>query len=86
VEAILYSRFFTYQQRHLMLVGAWTLLNDGMDYLLDIHPWLPASISHLDGVIGLFTLGLSLVSLLLFALLGLSPRKERKWEYRPIGI
>jgi hypothetical protein len=57
-----------------------------MDYLLDIHPWLPASISHLDGVIGLFTLGLSFISLLLFAQLGLSPREERKWNYRLIGI
>ncbi|MEW9033111.1 MAG: DUF1405 domain-containing protein [Planifilum fimeticola] len=86
VEAILYSRFFTYQRHHLVLVGSWTLLNDGMDYLLDIHPWLPASISHLDGWIGLFTLGLSFVSLLLFARLGLPPREERKWSFRLVGM
>lgn len=86
VEAILYSRFYTYRPNHLVLVGGWTLLNDGVDYLLDLHPWLPSSIDYMDGLIGLFTLGLSLVSLSLFARLGFFPRKERKWDYRLIGI
>lgn len=85
-EAILYSRFYTYHANHLMLVGGWTLINDGVDYLLDHHPWLPSSIDSLDGVIGFFTLGLSLISISLLALLGLQPRDERKWRYRSIGI
>ncbi|MGI6126240.1 MAG: DUF1405 domain-containing protein [Planifilum sp.] len=86
LEAILYSRFYTYHRQHLMLVGGWTLLNDGVDYLLDLHPWLPASIAHMDGTIGVFTLGLSFISLSLFAALGLPPREERKWDFRMIGI
>jgi uncharacterized membrane protein YpjA len=86
VEAILYSRFYTYRRDHLVLVGGWTLLNDGVDYILDIHPWLPSSIAHLDGVIGIFTVVLSLVSLILFARLGFPPREERKWGYRLIGV
>ena len=73
LEAILYSRFYTYHRQHLMLVGGWTLINDGVDYLLDLHPWLPASIAHMDGTIGVFTLGLSFISLSLFAALGLQP-------------
>jgi uncharacterized membrane protein YpjA len=86
IQGILYSRFYTYGRGHLALVGGWTILNDGMDYILDIHPWLPGSIAHLDGPIGVFTLGLSLVSLILFARLGLRPAAERKWQYPSIGL
>jgi uncharacterized membrane protein YpjA len=79
-EAVLYSRFFTYRPLHLVLAGVWVLLNDAIDYGLDIHPWLPPWLQYLDHPIAVFTVGLSVVSLALFARLGLVERPERKWE------
>ncbi|PTX59925.1 putative membrane protein YpjA [Melghirimyces profundicolus] len=80
-EGILYSRFFTFGARELFLVGAWTLLNDAVDYGLDLHPWLPASLAGTEAVVAVFTVGMSLTSLLLFAALVLPDREERKREY-----
>ncbi|SDW59620.1 Uncharacterized membrane protein YpjA [Marininema mesophilum] len=81
VEGILYSRFFTFKWHHLAIVGAWTLLNDEMDYGgWNLHPWLPVTLYGVESSIALFTVILSLVSLALFAYIGLSERKERKWD------
>ncbi|MDR6224482.1 DUF1405 domain-containing protein [Desmospora profundinema] len=79
-QAVLYSRFFTFGTRELSLVAAWTLLNDGLDYGLGIHPWLPASLYPFLPAVAVFTVCLSLISLALFARLVLPPRPERKWS------
>jgi uncharacterized membrane protein YpjA len=79
-QAVLYSRFFTFGIRELSLVAAWTLLNDGLDYRLGIHPWLPAPLYEVLQAVAVFTVSLSLISLALFAYLVLTPRAERKWE------
>ncbi|MDN4594248.1 DUF1405 domain-containing protein [Polycladomyces subterraneus] len=79
-EAVLYSRFFTYRLLHLILAGVWVLLNDALDYGLDIHPWLPPWLQDWVHPIAVFTVGLSVVSLALFARLGLVEQPERKWE------
>lgn len=79
-QAILYSRFFTFSIRELSIVGAWTLLNDTLDYSLGIHPWLQAPLYEYIPVVAGFTVGLSFVSLALFSRLVLPPRRSRKWE------
>ena len=80
VEGILDSRFFIFGRKEILLVGGWTVLNDVMDYGVGIHPWLPLSMAGTEPVVALFTLSLSLVSLLLFTWLVFSPRPERKEE------
>lgn len=81
LEGVLYSRFFTFGRKELILVGVWTLLNDGVDYGLDLHPWLPLSMIGLDSAVAIFTIGLSLISLTLFAILTWPEKEDRKWEY-----
>lgn len=80
-QAVLYTRFFTYDWRHLIAVGAWTLLNDWVDYNLNLHPWLPVSMMGTEHAVEVFTVTLSLVCLLLFTQLSLLRKNEGKWEY-----
>ncbi|MFC4078068.1 DUF1405 domain-containing protein [Salinithrix halophila] len=80
IQGVLYSRFFTYDWRHLFIVAAWVLLNDTLDYGWNVHPWLPPSLAGLEPMVALFTFGMSIISLILFAGLGFPPRKERKWK------
>jgi uncharacterized membrane protein YpjA len=79
-QAILYAPFYTYGQREILIVAAWTLLNDGLDYGLDIHPWLAVSLEPLDHVVGWFTLLLSLTTLLLFSIFAMLPSKWRSQD------
>ncbi|SMO43126.1 Uncharacterized membrane protein YpjA [Melghirimyces algeriensis] len=81
LEGVLYSRFFTFGIKELILVGGWTLLNDILDYGLNIHPWLSLSLRGTEEVVAAFTLGLSLFSILLFALLVFPAKQERKWNF-----
>ncbi|OYD09703.1 DUF1405 domain-containing protein [Paludifilum halophilum] len=81
LQGILYSRFYTYDWRHLAAVGMWTLLNDALDYGLNLHPWLPASLAGAEARVEVFTVVMSLVSLALFAVLGFIGREERKRDY-----
>ncbi|MBO8170732.1 MAG: DUF1405 domain-containing protein [Bacillaceae bacterium] len=64
-ESLLYSRFYSIRLVHLLPVAVWTLLNDLLDYTLNIHPWLPAVLADYDNAIGWFTFGLSLFSIML---------------------
>jgi uncharacterized membrane protein YpjA len=63
LESILYARFYTLKLSHILYVAAWTLLNDLLDYTLDIHPWLADELEPYDHLVGSATLGLSLFSL-----------------------
>jgi uncharacterized membrane protein YpjA len=77
VESLLYARFYTLRLRHIVYVAAWTLLNDLLDYTLDIHPWLADELEPYDHVVGWATVGLSLFSLwLIYSLVRSYQRKK----------
>ncbi|WP_220184104.1 DUF1405 domain-containing protein [Thermoactinomyces mirandus] len=82
LQALLYAPYYTYRWREIMIVGGWMLLNDALDYLLDIHPWLAPSLEPFDHIVGYFTLLLSLSTLLLFAIFSMLPCPYRRWEYQ----
>lgn len=63
LQALLYGRFYTYRLLHVLVVAAWTLLNDTVDYILDLHPWLPESIAAYDHLVGGYTVALSFLSI-----------------------
>lgn len=81
LEGVLYSRFFTFGRKEILLVAGWTLLNDALDYGMGIHPWLPLSMMGTEPAVAVFTIGLSVISLLLFSLLAFPKRPERKQEF-----
>jgi uncharacterized membrane protein YpjA len=66
LEAFLFVPFYTYKIREILIVSAWTLLNDALDYGVDIHPWLAPGLEPIDHIVGIFTVSLSMVSILLF--------------------
>jgi uncharacterized membrane protein YpjA len=82
LEAVLFAPFYTYGRKHVMIVAVWTLLNDALDYGLDIHPWLSPYLEPFDHLVGWFTLLLSGVSIMLFATFAMMDSSKRKWEYR----
>lgn len=75
VEALVYSRTLTHGKIALLLAAGWTLLNDGLDYGLGIHPWLYPPLLDDVPVIAVFTVFMSAVSIGLAWFL--RPRKKR---------
>lgn len=75
-QALLYSPFYTYGAKETLIVAGWTLLNDGLDYSLKIHPWVAPSLEPMIHWVGWFTFILSLVTIFLFATLQM--RKKLK--------
>jgi len=65
VEALLYTRFFTFGRSAALAAAAWLLLNDMVDYTYEVYPWLPRVLDDIVGDIRNFTVGLTLFSLLL---------------------
>ncbi|MEW9669777.1 DUF1405 domain-containing protein [Ammoniphilus sp. 3BR4] len=63
VESLLYAKHYTLGFQHILMVGIWTIWNDWMDYMLDIHPYIPSVLEPYDHVVGWLTLLLSLMSL-----------------------
>lgn len=72
-QALLYGRFYTYRLKHLFVVAAWTLLNDTVDYTLNLHPWLRPSLNDYIPIIGWYTVTLSFLSLAVAAWLVYRP-------------
>jgi uncharacterized membrane protein YpjA len=68
LQSILYAPIFHFGYRELVVVSIWTLLNDTLDYGLDIHPWLTSELEVYDHVVGWFTLLLSFVTIFLFSI------------------
>jgi uncharacterized membrane protein YpjA len=68
VQALLYAPFFVYRYKDILIVSVWTLLNDALDYGLDIHPWLSPEVETYHSLVGWFTLLLSFTSIILFSL------------------
>lgn len=68
VQALLYAPIFRFGYREVGIVSIWTLLNDALDYGLDIHPWLTSELEWYDHLVGGFTLLLSLTTIGLFSI------------------
>lgn len=81
LQAVFYAPFYTYRHKELIVVAAWTLLNDFLDYRMDIHPWLHPDLEVFDHIVGYFTVLLSLTTLTIFATLSIIDSKDRKWEF-----
>lgn len=67
-QAILFSPYFSFTLKHLLIVAIWTLTNDILDYTLGIFPWLDSLLHPYLASIYLFTVSLSIVSLFIFYL------------------
>ncbi len=63
IESVLYARFFKLSWLPVGIAALWTLNNDFLDYVMDIHPWLPNVLEPFEGIVGLFTVLLSLISI-----------------------
>lgn len=63
IESVLYARFFKLSILPVGIAALWTLNNDFLDYVMKIHPWLPSVLEPYDGIVGLFTVMLSLLSI-----------------------
>ncbi|WP_339062743.1 DUF1405 domain-containing protein [Tepidibacillus marianensis] len=76
IEAVLFFKKYSYGTLSLVLVAIWTLINDYIDYSRDVHPWLAESISNIDSIVARFTVGLSILTILLFYILSYIRRKQ----------
>jgi uncharacterized membrane protein YpjA len=66
LQAVLYIKHYRFRLQHLFIAASWTLLNDLLDYTLDIHPWVQPHLEPMHAIIATFTVLLSLVSISLF--------------------
>ncbi|WP_054671425.1 DUF1405 domain-containing protein, partial [Calditerricola satsumensis] len=62
LEALLYAFLYRVTPRQWWGVAAWTLLNDAVDYGLDVHPWMGPTLEPYDHLVGWATVGLSLAA------------------------
>lgn len=77
IESVLYARFFKLSLFPVGVAALWTLNNDFLDYVMDIHPWLPDVLVPYTQIVGLCTVFLSLVSISLIWQLSLKPSKNK---------
>jgi uncharacterized membrane protein YpjA len=75
LQAVIYAPWYAFGWREISIVAAWTLLNDALDYTMEIHPWVAAELEPYHWQLAGFTVLLSGVSLLLFATLMLLRRR-----------
>ena len=66
VEALLYARFYSIRFKHILYIATWTILNDLLDYSLEIHPWFSQVLEQYHVQVGWVTFLLSLFTLGLF--------------------
>lgn len=64
VEALLFVRLFSLRPVMLVIAGAWTLLNDAVDYGFGVYPWLPRPLWDHVTTVAVFTVLLTLASML----------------------
>lgn len=65
VEVLLFVRFFRLTALLVGITAIWTICNDYIDYHSMVYPWLPDELEDDLDFIERFTLGLSLVSIIL---------------------
>jgi len=75
VEGILYSRYYNFQWKHLIIVAIWTLHNDIIDYVFFMYPRYGA-LSDFVPQIGYFTFWLSIACLFLAYFLVIKRKKR----------
>lgn len=76
-QAILFSKYFRFHLKHLLIVAIWTITNDLMDYSLGIFPWLYSGLHpYLSYIFG-FTISLSFISIVMVYLLVARRNKDR---------
>jgi uncharacterized membrane protein YpjA len=75
-QALLYVHTYSFGWKEIGIVAAWTLLNDVLDYGFNIHPWLHPRVDAMWPAVAVFTVGLSLISISLFAFLAWKKRTE----------
>lgn len=75
IEGILYSRYYKFQWRHLLVAAIWTLHNDVIDYVFFQYPRY-GSLSAYVPQIGYFTFWLSIASLFLAYFLVIKQKKR----------
>lgn len=63
IESVLYARFYKLTWIAVGIASLWTLNNDFLDYVMDIHPYLPDVLDPYAGIVGLCTVALSLLSI-----------------------
>lgn len=68
-EVMIYAKFMRYHWLHIVIIAAWTLLNDVMDYTQGIFPWLPKPLYDDLHNVQLFTVTLSILSSFLAVIL-----------------
>lgn|SRR5690625_817257 len=69
LQAVLYTRFFSFGFGSLVLVTIWTISNDLIDYQFHVFPWLPKELAGDMHWIPWFTFFLGLGSIALITLL-----------------
>lgn len=62
-ESVLYARFYKLSWLSVGIAALWTLNNDFLDYVMDIHPWLPSVLVPYTGTVGFCTVMLSIASI-----------------------
>ncbi|ATO51224.1 DUF1405 domain-containing protein [Brevibacillus laterosporus] len=63
VESMLYARYYQITWLGLGIAALWVLNNDFLDYVMEIHPYLPTPLVPYTGIVGLCTVVLSLLSI-----------------------
>ncbi|WP_188993826.1 DUF1405 domain-containing protein [Paenibacillus nasutitermitis] len=64
VEGLLFVRFMIFGRTAAIIALMWMLLNDMLDYSAGIFPWLPSELDDDLDAIRNFTIGLSIITLL----------------------
>lgn len=78
IQAVLYAAYYSFKFKHLIIAACWTLLNDTLDYTLGIFPWIHKNLHPYLSYVAGFTVGLSIVSIMLFYGLVLYKRETIK--------
>lgn len=63
VEALLFVRLYKFGTFMLLGAGAWTLLNDTVDYTYEVYPWLPETLWDDVPAVAVFTVLLTVASI-----------------------
>lgn len=79
LQALLFIPQYSFRLKHLALVAIWTLMNDLLDYSLDIFPWLSQLLHPYLPIIATLTVSLSIMCILVFYLfVVLRPTEQRR--------
>lgn len=78
LEAVLYVPYYRFKSIHLAAVALWVFTNDLLDYTVPIFPWLDKVMHPYLSIIFPLTVVLSAASLLLFYVLVVQLKRDKK--------